>query len=183
MDIKNDIKNIEPIDADLYKKTYSENMISVEAIRLYNSALEALKRDSEDIAVIELKKALSYNENFIEALTLIGYSYLVAGNKTDAKKHLLKAAELGEYGIRAYMLLHSAGVFDIYGGNNNKSEKRSGEMQGKKDISVSRAKESDAPAVSIHAMKYSANKGVFKKTIIFLGIIALILIIYFLFYS
>ncbi len=57
------------------------------SVMLYNKALESLKSGSEDIAVIELKKAVSVNPDFHEAMNLLGicYSYM---------KEPIKAAEM-----------------------------------------------------------------------------------------
>ena len=42
------------------------------SVILYNKALENLRMGSEDIAIIELKKAISMNSTFYEAMNLLG---------------------------------------------------------------------------------------------------------------
>src|SRR5665647_2520902 len=114
MDVKNDIKNLKLLNVEQHMAdNVKKNEISKESINLYNKALGKAKRDGEDIAIIELKRALTYNENFIEALTLLGYCYLITNNQVEAKKYLFKATQLSEYGIRAYMLLRGMGVLDM----------------------------------------------------------------------
>jgi len=41
------------------------------SIILYNKALESLRTNSEDIAIIELKKAISISPDFYEAMNLL----------------------------------------------------------------------------------------------------------------
>lgn len=45
------------------------------SILLYNKAVESLSNGSEDMAIIELKKAVSMNPHFYEALNLLGICY------------------------------------------------------------------------------------------------------------
>lgn len=64
------------------------------SIILYNKAIESLKNGSEDIAIIELKKATSMNPHFYEAMNLLGicYSYI---------NESVKAAEIFDRVIKA----------------------------------------------------------------------------------
>jgi tetratricopeptide (TPR) repeat protein len=65
------------------------------SIVLYNNAIESLKMDSEDIAIIELKKAISVNPNFYEAMNLLGlcYSYIKEYDKAAEMFNTVIAAE------------------------------------------------------------------------------------------
>lgn len=64
------------------------------SVTLYNKAIESLRTGSEDIAIIELKKAVSMNPRFYEAMNLLGicYSYI---------KDNAKAAEVFERVVKA----------------------------------------------------------------------------------
>lgn len=64
------------------------------SVVLYNKALEALKTGSEDIAIIELRKAIALKPNFYQAMNLLGicYSYI---------NENIKAAEMFEKVIAA----------------------------------------------------------------------------------
>lgn len=64
------------------------------SVILYNKALESIRLDSEDIAIIELKKAISMNSNFHEAMNLLGICYSYT-------KEYVKAAEVFEKVIAA----------------------------------------------------------------------------------
>lgn len=64
------------------------------SITLYNKAIESIRTDNEDIAIIELKKAISMNQNFHEAMNLLGICYSYT-------KEYVKAAEIFEKVIAA----------------------------------------------------------------------------------
>src|SRR5659263_387606 len=164
MDVKNDIKNLKLLNVEQHMAdNVKKNDISKESINLYNKALGKAKRDGEDIAIIELKRALTYNENFIEALTLLGYCYLVTDNQVEAKKYLFKATQLSEYGIRAYMLLHGMGVLDMPEEiitNNNLDKKNVGVPVPNNDKEKTKAKNdenNEMSVVSIHAVGFAGR--------------------------
>jgi TolA-binding protein len=46
------------------------------SLQLYNQALKYLHQKNEDVAMIRLKKAVSLNENFIEAKNLLAFCYI-----------------------------------------------------------------------------------------------------------
>jgi len=54
------------------------------SIVLYNKALEDFRAKSEDIAIIELKKAISLNPDFHEAMNLLGIFYMYIGENDKA---------------------------------------------------------------------------------------------------
>jgi tetratricopeptide (TPR) repeat protein len=55
-----------------------------EAVVLYNRALDFVKQNSDDLAVIQLKKALEYNPRFVDALNLLTLCYLHQRNRQQA---------------------------------------------------------------------------------------------------
>ena len=55
-----------------------------EAVELYNRALEYLQQESDDLAVIQLKKSLEYNPRFLDALNLLTLCYLQQQNRGQA---------------------------------------------------------------------------------------------------
>lgn len=87
IDLKQELQNYPYIDL----KSIEENSVLPDNIKnsiiLYNKALESLKYDSEDIAIIELKKAIAMNPGFHEAMNLLGVCYCYT-------KEYGKAAEL-----------------------------------------------------------------------------------------
>lgn len=86
LNIKQEIKDYQQIDFnDIIKKEpeISDDMKS--SIKLYNKAVLNLGQNSEDIAVIELKKAISLNHQFIDAINLLGICYLNLNDYEKAK--------------------------------------------------------------------------------------------------
>jgi len=71
-----ELKNYKPIDINNLKDSCSYLPQNVrKSIEYYNEALEKIKIGSEDIAIIELKKAISINPDFYEAVNLLGLCY------------------------------------------------------------------------------------------------------------
>ena len=54
------------------------------SVILFNKALESLRTGNEDIAIIELKKAISMNPQFYEAMNLLGICYSCANDTVKA---------------------------------------------------------------------------------------------------
>lgn len=71
------------------------------AYELYNKAIENLREGSEDIAIIELKKAISLNSGFNEAVVLLGLSYYISGEYSLSAKVFRTITEIEKNGIMA----------------------------------------------------------------------------------
>lgn len=71
------LKDIAQNEADI-----SDNIRN--SIILYNKAIESLSSGSEDIAIIGLKKAISMNPNFYEAMNLLGICYSFTNENSKA---------------------------------------------------------------------------------------------------
>lgn len=72
-----------------------------ESIGLYNKALEDLKSNNEDIAIIALKKAISIYPAFYEAMNLMGICYLSLDEEDNARKMFNKVIQMDDNSIRA----------------------------------------------------------------------------------
>ena len=59
-----------------------------DSILLFNKSLEYIRRGSEDIAIISLKKAISQTPNYIEAKALLSLYYITIGQDQQAKQLL-----------------------------------------------------------------------------------------------
>ena len=81
------LKDIAQNEADI-----SDNIRN--SIILYNKAIESLRSGSEDIAIIGLKKAISMNPNFYEAMNLLGICYSYTNEN-------IKAADVFDRVIKA----------------------------------------------------------------------------------
>lgn len=55
-----------------------------EAVKMYNNALTFMLQKSEDMAVIQLKKALDLSPDFIDALNLLALCYIMLGDNKKA---------------------------------------------------------------------------------------------------
>ena len=91
------------VDFDLeIKKAHSINMKEMElnqyvidnnikkSIILYNTAIGEVKKGNFDLVINDLKKALSYNEGFTEAIKLMGVCYVNMKEYKKAEKTFKK---------------------------------------------------------------------------------------------
>lgn len=67
------------------------------SIGLYNKSIRNLKINCVDLAIADLKKALSLNPNFYEAMKLLGLCYIYKKNFNKARKLFKKLAEYDIY--------------------------------------------------------------------------------------
>ena len=79
-----------------------------QTIKKFNIALNYCKQDSLDLAVIQLKKVLSLNSNFVKAHLLLCLLYLKSGNWDRAKAEAGKALKLDTGNIMAKRYLKEA---------------------------------------------------------------------------
>lgn len=90
-------KNIKPEKniADVYLKEVQSNPTKLnmmnQSIKKYNTALEAATQGSEDVAIIQLKKVLSMNPNYLKAQQLLALLYLKQEQNDKAYKILTKS--------------------------------------------------------------------------------------------
>lgn len=91
MDFKNELQNYSMIDLDRLSETNPNMPDNIKnSIQLYNKALEDFRAKSEDIAIIELKKAISLNPDFHEAMNLLGIFYMYIGENDKAAETFSK---------------------------------------------------------------------------------------------
>jgi len=62
-----------------------------DTIRMYNQALEYIRQKSDDMAIIQLKKAIDINPSFVDALNLLALCYLMQGENDRALTVIEKA--------------------------------------------------------------------------------------------
>jgi TolA-binding protein len=75
------------------------------AVQLYNQALTSIQTKSDDIAVIELKKAISIYPDFIEAKVLLSLCYIIRKQIKEAEELLLDITNSDDYLARAHQYL------------------------------------------------------------------------------
>ncbi|GKX27996.1 hypothetical protein SH1V18_04760 [Vallitalea longa] len=89
-------KNIQEEDniADYYIEKIHHNQHKLDmintAIKKYNQSLRYIEQKSEDLAIIQLKKVISLNPNFVKAYCLLALCYIHEDNLAKAKINLLK---------------------------------------------------------------------------------------------
>lgn len=77
VDFDSEIKKLYPINIrELELSSYTLDEEIKKSIILYNSALGEIDRGNYELVIADLKKALSYNEGFAEALKLMGLCYV-----------------------------------------------------------------------------------------------------------
>ncbi len=85
-------------DADEYINKVQSNLTKLDslnqAIKRYNTALGMAKQGGDDLAIIQLKKVVSLNSNFIRAYHLLALLLMKTGDTDKAKKYLQKAGRI-----------------------------------------------------------------------------------------
>lgn len=79
-----------------------------QTIKKYNISLNYCHQDSQDLAIIQLKKVLSMNPGFIRAHLLLSLLYLNNGNYAKARVEAQKALNLDTGSIMARRYIHEA---------------------------------------------------------------------------
>ena len=97
--LKQELKKFSSIDIKKIGADIPENIKS--SIVIYNKALENIKSGSEDIAVIELKKVISMNPSFYEAMNLLGVCYYYMKEYPKAREVFEKVTKLERNGLIA----------------------------------------------------------------------------------
>ncbi len=97
-------KNLQPNEneADELLQKVQDNPVELDninqAIKKYNQALEAIREygdeRNDDMAILQLRKAVSMHGNFLRALQLLGLMLIKNGEYSKAKKYLLRAQEI-----------------------------------------------------------------------------------------
>lgn len=113
MDLKVELNNFKPINLDEIiqgNERIPDNIRN--SIFLYNKAIESLRTGSEDIAMIELKKAVSMNPNFNEALNLLGICYSYVGEVEKAGEVFRKVIKAESNSVLAVGYMQKLGLAD-----------------------------------------------------------------------
>ncbi|MDQ2087396.1 tetratricopeptide repeat protein [Herbivorax sp. ANBcel31] len=102
MDFSKELSNYPPLDLDKLSESDKSMPDKIRnSIVLYNKALEDFKSKSEDIAIIELKKAISLNPEFQEAINLLGVFYTYVGDYENASATFKKVIDKEKNCVKA----------------------------------------------------------------------------------
>jgi len=81
-----------------YMDKIQKNTMQLEAyndsIKMFNQSLEYIKQKSEDLAIIQLKKALQLNPHFVKAHCLLAACYMSEKEQDKALNHIEKALQI-----------------------------------------------------------------------------------------
>jgi tetratricopeptide (TPR) repeat protein len=153
-----DLEEIEKEAGDLPEDT-------VKAIQLFNKALEDIKSGNEDIAIIQLKKAISLYPSFFEAMNLLGICYYAAGKEDAARSAFKQVIDADDSGLKAMQYLNKMDglVEQTDSGSVNNKRKSSKSSKGSRSskegglFSEWVAKGLKAEDNSIYGLKYIAG--------------------------
>lgn len=101
-----ELLSYKPIDMDDVEKkigTIPEDIKN--AFEMYNKALRDINNKNEDIAIIELKKAVSIYPAFYEAMNLMGICYMRMDDEENARRMFSKIIQMDDNSIRALRYL------------------------------------------------------------------------------
>lgn len=102
INVKHELSSYNPIDiGSITGKNASIPDNILDSIALYNKAIGNIKFGSEDIAVIELKRAISLNPDFYEAMNLLGLCYIYLKEYSKAQEAFEKVASHENNGVKA----------------------------------------------------------------------------------
>jgi tetratricopeptide (TPR) repeat protein len=106
IDLKQEIQDYRNVNLKDITQNESEIPDNIRnSIILYNKALESLRTGSEDIAIIELKKATSMNPHFYEAMNLLGICYSYINDKVKATEVFDKVIKAEQNSVKAMKYL------------------------------------------------------------------------------
>lgn len=138
LDVKKALNDFKPIDLKTVEDRSGklpENI--VEAINLYNKALEDAQFKSEDMAIIALKKAVSLHPVFYEAMNLLGVCYVMVGKEDAAKSVFQKVIDADDSSIKAMSYLKKLQNPDYSDEMDSDTQVRKSKDKGKKNSFLS----------------------------------------------
>jgi tetratricopeptide (TPR) repeat protein len=107
LNVSFELENFQPLDLEEIEKEAGDlPEDTVKAIQLFNKALEDIKSGNEDIAIIQLKKAISLYPSFFEAMNLLGICYYAAGKEDAARSAFKQVIDADDSGLKAMQYLN-----------------------------------------------------------------------------
>lgn len=135
LDFKSEFKSFKKINSSQYneKRNINVDFTSLQnAVNCYNEAIEAIKANNDDIASIQLRKALNYYKDFIEAKALLGLCMIKRREFKEAEELLNDIKNTYQYIFKANHYLNylnslndneKKGYYDYYESKSNKKTK------------------------------------------------------------
>lgn len=166
LNVSFELENFQPLDLEEIEKEAGDlPEDTVKAIQLFNKALEDIKSGNEDIAIIQLKKAISLYPSFFEAMNLLGICYYAAGKEDAARSAFKQVIDADDSGLKAMQYLNKIDglVEQTDSGSVNNKRKSSKSSKGSRSskegglFSEWVAKGLKAEDNSIYGLKYIAG--------------------------
>lgn len=130
LDLRSELDNFNKIDiASLEEQGVPLEEDIRKSIVLYNKAIDSIRAKSEDIAIIELKKAISLNPHFYEALNLLGICYAAANDYERAKEMFQKVMQNEKNGLKSLEYMQN-----LFGEHPIKNSTQSSKKHDKKNV-------------------------------------------------
>lgn len=118
--------------AEEYLEEIQSNPTKLESynniIKRYNQALLSAKQDNDDISIIQLKKIISANPNYIAAIQLLALQYIKNKDYNKAKKILNRAKKIDITNPRTLRYLYE---IDLAQSNNEENFRREDTLEDK----------------------------------------------------
>lgn len=151
MDLKTELQNFKAINLEEIAQGEAQIPDKIRnSIFLYNKAIESLRSGSEDIAIIELKKATAMNPRFYEAMNLLGICYSYSGDKDKAAEVFNKVMKAESNSILAMNYMQRLGLSESMQPQKNRQVKQSFEQPGEP---LKRIRTNKTPAPGTHVKK------------------------------
>ena len=113
------------------------------SVFLYNKAIESLRTGSEDIAIIELKKAISMNSHFYEAMNLLGICYSYTEDNERAAEIFDRVIKAEKNSVKALRYLSILNNGEVDGNTKSRTRKRNTAPILKDSKSISKSEKLD----------------------------------------
>ncbi|HEY8500581.1 MAG TPA: tetratricopeptide repeat protein [Clostridia bacterium] len=128
LNVSFELENFHPLDLEeIEKEAGNLPEDTIKAIRLFNKALEDIKSGNEDIAIIQLKKAISLYPSFYEAMNLLGICYYAAGKEDAARNAFKQVIDADDSSLKAMQYLNKIdGLVEQVDSGSVSSRKKSG---------------------------------------------------------
>lgn len=108
VDFNLEIKKAQPVNIkEMELNRYKIDINIKKSIILYNMAIGEIKEGNLDLAINDLKKALSYNKSFSEAIKLMGLCYVNMKEYKKAEKAFKKLSKYEIYSVLANEYIES----------------------------------------------------------------------------
>ena len=140
-------------------------------IKKYNQAIEYCKAGSRDLAMIQLKKVVSQNPNFVKALQLLSLLYMQEKKYADARKFLTQAAKIDSNNTTTIRYIHEV--------KDRLKEQNTGRRKKKNDV-VTFADGNDTVIMSENSFRSMLDNSRASFMNILLGLVVGLLICFFL---